>query len=44
MPRVHFVRKARKDNSAVKKGESYYGGSSALGQRCIAKQGHLDGS
>ena len=24
MPRVHFVKKARKDNSAVKKGESYY--------------------
>ena len=24
MPRVHFVRKARKDNSAAKKGESYY--------------------
>lgn len=24
MPRVHFVNKARKDNPAVKKGESYY--------------------
>lgn len=24
MPRVHFVQKARKDNSVVKKGESYY--------------------
>jgi hypothetical protein len=24
MPRVHFVKKARKDNPAVKKGESYY--------------------
>ena len=24
MPRVHFVKKARKDNSAVKKGESYF--------------------
>lgn len=24
MPRVHFVQKARKDNPAVKKGESYY--------------------
>lgn len=24
MPRVHFVTKARKDNPAVKKGESYY--------------------
>lgn len=24
MPRVHFVEKARKDNPAVKKGESYY--------------------
>lgn len=24
MPRVHFVKRARKDNPAVKKGESYY--------------------
>lgn len=24
MPRVHFVKKARKDNPVVKKGESYY--------------------
>ena len=24
MPKVHFVKKARKDNSAVKAGESYY--------------------
>ncbi len=24
MPRVHYVKKARKDNSAVKKGEPYY--------------------
>lgn len=24
MPRVHFVKKARKDNRVVKKGESYY--------------------
>ena len=24
MPRVHFVKKARKDNPIVKKGESYY--------------------
>jgi len=24
MPRVHFVKKARKDNSAAKAGESYY--------------------
>lgn len=24
MPRVHFVKKAQKDNDAVKKGESYY--------------------
>lgn len=24
MPKLHFVKKARKDNSAVKKGESYY--------------------
>ena len=24
MPRVHFIKKARKDNPAVKRGESYY--------------------
>ena len=24
MPRVHYVKKSRKDNPAVKKGESYY--------------------
>ena len=37
MPRVHFVRKARKDNPAVKKGESYYWWKFRFGSKIRSK-------
>ena len=37
MPRVHFVKKARKDNPVVKKGESYYWWQFAFSPRSYSK-------
>ena len=37
MPRVHFVKKARKDNPAVKAGESYYHWKFRYGGRVYSK-------
>jgi chromosome segregation ATPase len=37
MPRVHFVKKARKDNPAVKAGESYYHWSFRFGGKRYSK-------
>jgi hypothetical protein len=37
MPRVHFVKKARKDNPAVKAGESYYWWKHAFGPKRYSK-------
>ena len=37
MPRVHFVKKARKDNSAVKKGESYFWWKFRYGRKQCSK-------
>jgi len=36
MPRVHFVKKARKDNPAVKRGESYYWWKFRYGGKCFS--------
>ena len=37
MPKVHFVKKARQDNPAVKKGESYYHWSFRYGGKRYSK-------
>lgn len=39
MPRVHFVKKARKDvsNSDIKKGESYYWWKFRFGGKCVSR-------
>ena len=38
MPRVYFVKKARKDNPVVKKGESYYWWKHAFGPKKFSKE------
>ena len=37
MPRVHFVKKARKDNPVAKKGESYFWWKHAFGPKRFSK-------
>jgi len=37
MPRVHFVKHARKDNDLVKKGESYYWWKFRFTGKCMSK-------
>lgn len=37
MPRVYFIKKARKDNPAVKAGESYYYWEFRYGPKCYSK-------
>lgn len=38
MPRVHYVKKARKDNGCVSKGESYYWWKFRYGSKCMSKK------
>jgi len=38
MPKVYFVKKARKDNPVVKKGESYYWWKHAFGPKKFSKE------